>query len=70
LEQGRAWEGLAHLAAGRGQLDDARLLWERALSNYPAHALDADYPRAHLAALGDRQVMCMRCRTGPVATGR
>jgi DNA-binding SARP family transcriptional activator/tetratricopeptide (TPR) repeat protein len=65
MERGRAWEGLAHLAADRGALDDAGRLWERALASYPAHGLEPQYPRAHLAALGDRQVVCMRCRSRP-----
>jgi DNA-binding SARP family transcriptional activator/tetratricopeptide (TPR) repeat protein len=66
MERGRAWEGLAHLATG---LDRARRLWERALACYPAHALEAQYSRAHLAAPGDRQVVCMRCRSRPHPIG-
>lgn len=61
----RAWEGLAHIAAEQGELDRARSWWERALAGQPSGAVDAQHARAHLAALGDRRVSCLRCRRGP-----
>jgi DNA-binding SARP family transcriptional activator/tetratricopeptide (TPR) repeat protein len=61
----RAWEGLAHVAAGRGDQERATRLWERALSMYPENMPDADQPRAHLAAAGDPRTRCTRCQSNP-----
>lgn len=64
---GRAWEGLAHVAQAAAEYEQARSLWERALTSYPGDVLEARHPRDHLAAVGDPTVRCGRCRTSPVA---
>ncbi|MFI5587260.1 BTAD domain-containing putative transcriptional regulator [Amycolatopsis sp. NPDC051758] len=61
----RAWEGLAHVAAGQGDHEQAARLWERALNVYPRTTPDADQPRAHLAAPGDPDARCTRCQARP-----
>ncbi|WP_434446511.1 BTAD domain-containing putative transcriptional regulator [Lentzea sp. E54] len=62
MVRARAHEGLAHVAARRGD-DWARTHWERAVELYPEGAVDAENPRAHLA---DAEARCMRCVCGPV----
>jgi tetratricopeptide (TPR) repeat protein len=65
MVRARVQEGYAHLAVVEGQLDRARRYWERAVALYPADAGDADNARAHLEALGDRDVRCTRCKSAP-----
>jgi tetratricopeptide (TPR) repeat protein len=60
MVRARAHEGLAHVAAGRGDHEWARTHWERAVELYPDGAVDAENPLAHLA--GDAR--CMRCVCG------
>ncbi|MFI6099346.1 AfsR/SARP family transcriptional regulator [Lentzea sp. NPDC051213] len=61
MVRARAHEGLAHAAVLRGDEEWARTHWERAVELYPAGAVDAENPRAHLADTG---VQCMRCVCG------
>jgi DNA-binding SARP family transcriptional activator/tetratricopeptide (TPR) repeat protein len=61
MVRARAHEGLAHVAARRGDADWARTHWERAVALYPDGAVDAENPSAHL---GDADAQCMRCFCG------
>ncbi|SDG06388.1 DNA-binding transcriptional activator of the SARP family [Lentzea fradiae] len=58
LVRARAHEGLAHVAARRGDHDWARTHWERAVALYPAGVVDTENPLAHLA---DPGAPCLRC---------
>ena len=60
MVRARAHEGLAHVAAERGDHEWARTHWERAVELYPDGAVDAENPLAHLAGAA----RCMRCVCG------
>ncbi|WP_205303319.1 AfsR/SARP family transcriptional regulator [Nonomuraea montanisoli] len=58
----RAQEGLAHVMAARGLVEEARELWSLALDTFPPGVFDAESSRIHLGAAGVDPVHCRRCR--------